>query len=145
MKTFTKFLGIIAIMAVIASGLSACFAFTPAPPPDEETLALRSAMQNATWEKKALDNQPSLSGLEKLSSGSEEVSFFQRAGTSDANSDGREIGISSNGVKSTIKLIYMAPNTWYELTASEIPGITYYYFLQGGGAVSLINVYKGRQ
>ena len=146
MKTITKFWGIIAIGAVIAAGLSACSTlFAPAPPPSEEELALRDTLYNATWEKKELANQPSLTAFEKLLGG-EEFSFFMSAATDDnPNSDGREIGVTRNGVRSTIKLIYMAPNTWYELRAPELPGITYYYYRRSGGALSITDVYKSTQ
>jgi len=146
MKTLTKFFGIIAIGAVIAAGLSACGTlFTPAPEPDAETLALRDTLRSTTWEKRALPSQPSLSGLEKLASGSEEFRFFQSSASSDSESDeGREIKGSLNGVAYTIRLMYMAKNTWYELRSPDLPGITYYYFKSGSAssAVSVINVYK---
>ena len=145
MKTLKKFWGIIAIGAVIAAGLSACGTlFTPAPPPSEEELALRNTLSTATWEKRELANQPSLTAFEKLLGG-EEFSFFMSAATDDnPNSDGREIRVSRNGVESTIKLIYMAPNTWYELRAPELPGIIYYY-RRSGGALSITDVYKSTQ
>jgi len=145
MKTLKKFFGIIAIGAVIAAGLSACGTlFTPAPPPSEEELALRNTLYNATWEKRELGRQPSLTAFERLLGG-EEFSFFMSAATDDPNSDGREMGVSRNGVTSTIKKIYMARNTWYELRAPELPGITYYYCQSGGSAISTINVYKSTQ
>ena len=145
MKTFKKFFGIIVIGAVIAAGLSACITISSAPPPSEEELAFRNTFENATWEKRELPNQPSFDGFEKLSGFSQEVSSFQSIATDDPNSDGREIGVTRNGVQSTIKRIYMAPNTWYELRAPELPGITYYYFRSKSGAASIITIYKNKQ
>ena len=125
-------------------GLSACGTlFTPAPPPSEEELALRNTLYNATWEKRELANQPSLTAFEKILGG-EELSFFMNAATDSPDNDGREMGIVRNGVESRIKQIYMAPNTWYELRALEMPGITYYY-RKSGGAISTTNVYKNTQ
>ena len=147
MKAFTQLFGIIAIGAVIAAGLSACISITPAPAPSAETSALRSSLEKATWEKTALDNQPSLNGFQKLPGNSEEIAFFQRvtAGTNE-HDDGREIKSISGGVETTIRRIYIPLNTWHALRAPELPGVTYLIYKEGGGSgISVLNVYKGTE
>jgi hypothetical protein len=104
MKKLTKLLSIIAVGAVIAAGLSACgslFSIKPAEYSEEE-LALQNAMDNASWEVKTLNNQPSFNGFEKLSGFSNELARFH--------------SISSKN--------RLADDTWYELTAPELPGIS---------------------
>jgi hypothetical protein len=139
MKTFKKNFGIIA-MVVITVGLNACVSMSPAPE-DEETLALRNTLFNATWNKETLANQPSLDGCERLLYG-EEATFISGAATDIEKDDGREIRYTVNGVDYMQKRIYMAPDTWYALTAPEMPGVLYYYYRAGGGALSVWSVYR---
>ena len=142
MKTHAKLFWIAVIAAVIAAGLSACISISPAPEPDEETLALRNTMRNATWERIALAAPPSTDGVERLPSNSEEGVHFQSALARNEHEDGREITSTHRGVESKIRLMYLAPDTWYALTAPEIPGVTYYYYRSDRGAISTTNVYK---
>ena len=141
MRKTSKFKGIIAIMVIIAAGLCACITVGPAPEPDEETLAFRNTLSTAAWASRILNSPPSLAGFIKLPGNSEEIAWFQRALARSEDDDGREVTVTSNGEKTTRKLIYMAPDTWYELTAPQIPGITYYYY-RPSGTISVVTMYK---
>jgi len=152
MKTFTKIFGIIA-MAVIAAGLIACTTI----PPTEEELALRNTLENASWKVEKLANPPSLNGFEniiKLAYSktteweimTESQYFRSAAGYSESDRDS-EITIKSGGNERTIKRIGLDRNTWYKLTAPELPGITYYYYLEmpEGGSIGTTSIYKNKQ
>jgi hypothetical protein len=157
MKTFKKIFGIIAMVAIIAAGLSGCITITAAPEPTEEELALRNSLENASWKVDNLANQPSLDGYEKISkmvfSDSEwairvESTYFLEVAGSNESDRGRTIPVITkrNGVESTTTktLIGMNANTWYKLTAPEMPGITYYYF-RTGGTIITTSIYKNIQ
>jgi hypothetical protein len=123
MKTFTKIVKIIAIGAVIAVGLIACISISPAPEKTEEELTFENVLKNAQWEVKVLANQPPLNGFVKLASSSIDFDFFR--------SFGQRYGDPE-----------VSANAWYELTATELPGVIYYYYKEGGGMISILNLYK---
>jgi hypothetical protein len=134
-KTFKKILGrkarklfVIAIGALIAAGFSACGIIQVRSGPSEEEQAVQDTLDSASWEVKILDTPPSLAGFEKVSGFGAEMAFFQR-------SAGR-LGLGGAG-------------KWYVLTAPELPGTTYYYYIQGvkdtGGSLSIANIYKNKQ
>jgi hypothetical protein len=152
MKTFTKFFGIIAIATIIAAGVSACISISPAPGPSEEQLALRKTLQNATWEVKRLADPPSLNGFEKISKTGygasewaimEEVNYFRDAAGDGEKDRGRTSTWKVNGVERTITYIGMDNNKWYELSAPERPGITYYYYSRmASSGLGKLEIYK---
>jgi hypothetical protein len=123
MKTFAKLWGIIAIGVVIAAGLSACISFKPVEFSEEEQ-AFKNTLDNASWEMKALDNPPSITGFEKLPNTAVELSSFNNL-------------LARKGAEA---------NKWYVLTAPELPGTTYYCRKElVGNAVSYVTVYKNKQ
>ena len=88
---------------------------------DEDTFAERNAYTNnfhsASWEFKELSSEPSLDGFKKLSL------FDTEAGALPLPMD-------------------LENNVWYEVTAPELPGVTFLCNKSGGGAASVTDVYK---
>jgi len=107
MKTLTKFLGIIAVGAVIAAGLTAC---KPTPIElDEEVLA---AMNNASWVVKPVYYSPPGPQSTDFTIGDKtEAAYFGRISVT--------LGLEKY--------------KWYALTAPEFPGAYYYYIRQING------------
>jgi len=120
MKTLKKVLGIIVIGMIIGLVLS-CTTVEQTP----EDAAFDNALRSAKWNVRALPSQPSFNGFTRLSSSAIDFTFFQ--------SFGRRFGDPE-----------IAINTWYELTSSDLPGVTYLTFRQSnsGGAISALTVYK---
>jgi CRISPR/Cas system-associated protein Cas5 (RAMP superfamily) len=153
MKTITKFSGIIAIMAIIVAGLSACVSMSIVEESEEE-FALRTKLENAFWKIDRLAEQPSLNGFENITkvaypdsewANRVESTYFSFNAGSNESERGRTVRRNMNGVESTATTLGMDANTWYRLTAPEMPGITYYYYRDSGVVLSFASVYKNVQ
>ena len=104
MKIFKKILGIIAMGAVIAIGMSACITLGAPKEMDEETLALKEKLDSASWEVKAMSrNWPLLGDFEEVKN--MELTAFQN------------ISVTQN----------LELDRWYALSAPELPGTYYIY------------------
>ena len=120
MKTFTKFFKIIAIVAVIALGFNACASTAEkyeAAIKTPEGKAFQESMQKAKWKAKALSAEPDLGFVNKLPEW--HIAY---------------VHLSTAGPK-------MNANTWYELTAPEFPGISYYSYEKIKNDKSVFDIY----
>ena len=151
MKTVKKTMGIIALGMIIGLWLSSCISIAPAPEPTAEELAFRSKMENATWNVERLNSPPSLNGFISIKKPmyteaeweiSTEFSYFRRAAGDGEDYRGRTLKVLERNSERTITLIGLDDNTWYRLTAPELPGRTYLYNLQKEGVLGTYNIYK---
>ena len=94
---------------------------------DEDTFAAMNDYTNnfhsASWAAKLLPAPPPLAGFERLGALNAEALAF--AGISLRDEEGN----------------WLESNRWYEITAPELPGITYLYN-RSGGTVSTASIYK---
>lgn len=92
---------------------------------NEEIFASRTAFFSAAWQVRVMENQPSTAGLEKLDQFSVEAAYLSNLLPNEGRYD-----------------------RWHSFTASEIPGIIYYYFEKTPQFVRIgeaVTIYKGRQ
>ena len=82
---------------------------------DDETFAWRNTLRSVSWEVKALANQPSLNGFDQIELRSEEDYFVTELVNNDA-----------------------PLNSWFEITAPELPGLTYYHKTRSSNAATQI-------
>jgi len=146
----------IAIMVVIAAGFSACISISSAPPPSEEELAYRETLENASWNVERLAGQPSLNGFVNVvkfgytdSEWAEntEVAYFQSAKGEGEKARGRTITSEKNGTQGSFKLLGLDNSTWYRLTAPELPGRIFYYYMDmpANAILGKLSLYKNQQ
>jgi len=126
MNTFTKFFKIIAIVAIIAVSFNACSALTSALKSSSRSSAekdLLKNMESATWQAKALKKEPALDKAKKLSNKNVEYDFFS---TFEEKEEAPKLD----------------PNTWYELTAPQLSGLTYYCYKKVGEKETVLDLYE---
>jgi len=122
MKTFKKIFGIIAIGAVIMVGVNACKSAAErydAAIKTPEGLALKESMEKATWKAKALSSAPNFGDFDGMPLGNDR--FANSAQIIKHGFFSNTLGTRSGDPKLNDK-------TWYELTSSNFPGITYLYY-----------------
>jgi hypothetical protein len=110
---FRKIFWIIAIVAVIAIGMSACGTFGAPREMDEETLALKETFDSASWDVKVMNNTPTFRDFTSVR-GNELVAF------------------QNSSVIQNMEFF-----RWYALSAPEMPGTFYYYTKLRGGFSSI--------
>jgi len=137
MRAFTKIWKVVVVMTLIATGLNACITITSAPPKTEEQLALeevlKDTLMNASWKAERLANPPSLDGAQNI------AKFGYTESEMAMNMD-----VESVTVGTIVSSMNLDLDTWYALTAPELPGITYYSY-RPSGFITVGQLYKREQ